>query len=76
MACGRINPDGSITITHPDINIYQVLDMIRDVQTYECGEVEPCHEELLATFTGKKVVSDHSILSITPVSDTNYSNII
>ena len=54
MACGIINPDGSITITHPDINIFEVVNIIQDIQKTEEGNSTNCHEELLSVFTGKK----------------------
>jgi len=61
MSCGVINQDGSITITHPDINIYEVMNMIQDIQKDEGNDVETCTQELLNTFTGNIVKSDDDL---------------
>ena len=50
MACGVINPDGSISITHPDINIHEILDVIKEVQKAEGGDINECSAVLLDAF--------------------------
>lgn len=53
MACGVILPDGSIKITHPDINIWEVAEAIKEQQKLDGEELTPCHKQLVSIFTGR-----------------------